>query len=71
MPVQAFLCKHKNKTVKVTVEFPEESDPEAEQEFISRFKGIYLEKVKNRFMQEKESALPCIPNNGKEEEGNG
>lgn len=70
MVVQSFLCKHKNKEVKVTVEFPVQSNPKAEQEFTSRLKEIYLEKVKNGSMQGKESALPCIPTNDKEEKGN-
>ena len=61
-----FLCKHKNQEVKVTVEFPEQSNPQAEQEFKSRLKEIYLEKVKLGSMQGKESALPCEPNENTE-----
>lgn len=61
-----FLCKHKNKEVKVTVEFPEQSNPRDEQEFKSRLKEIYLEKIKLGSMQGNESALSCQPNKGTE-----
>jgi len=49
---QQFLCRHKNKEVKVTVEFPKQSSPKAEQEFVCRLKEIYLEKVKIGSMHE-------------------
>lgn len=61
-----FLCKHKNKEVKVTVEFPEQSNPQADSEFTRRLKEIYLEKVKNGSMQGEESALSCQPNKNTE-----
>ena len=61
-----FLCKHKNKEVKVTVEFPEQSDSQTDLEFTRRLKEIYLEKVKNGSMQGKESALPCSPDKSME-----
>ena len=61
-----FLCKHKNKEVKVTVEFPEQSDLVAEREFKGRLKEIYLEKVRLGTMQGKESALSCTPNESTE-----
>ena len=53
-----FLCKYKNKEVKVTVEFPEQSSSKDELEFTRRLKEIYLEKVKNGSMQGRESVLP-------------
>ena len=68
---QQFLCRHKNKEVKVTVEFPEQSNPKAEQEFVCRLKEIYLEKVKIGSMQGKKSALSCTPTKDKEEQRNG
>ena len=58
MVTQQFLCKYKNKEVKVTVELPEQSNPQDEQEFTDILKNIYLEKVKIGAMQKKESALP-------------
>ena len=61
-----FLCKHKNKEVKVTVEFPEQSNSQADSEFTRRIKEIYLEKVKNGSMQGEESALSCPSNESKE-----
>ena len=66
MVTHQFLCRHNNKEVKVTVEFPEQSDLGAEQEFKSRLKEVYLEKVKLGSMQGKESALPCKPNESTE-----
>lgn len=63
---QSFLYKHNNKEVKVTVEFPEQSNPQADSEFTRRLKEIYLEKVKNGSMQGEESALSCQPNKNTE-----
>lgn len=37
--------KYQNRQVKVTLEFPGQPDQKAEQEFISRLKAIYLEKI--------------------------
>ena len=61
-----FLCKYKNKEVKVTVEFPGQSNSQDELEFTRRLKEIYLKKVKNGSMQGKESALSCTPNKNTE-----
>lgn len=55
MVIQSFRCRHKKKTVKVTVEFPVQSNPKAEQEFTDRLKEIYLEKIKNGLIQGKET----------------
>lgn len=38
---------HQNRQVMVTLEFPEQSDRKAEQEFISRLKAVYLEKIQH------------------------
>lgn len=43
---QSFLYKYRNKNVQVTVEFPEQSDTNAEQEFIKRLKELYLKKIR-------------------------
>ena len=48
------LFKYQNKQVTVTLEFPGQSDPEAEQELVSRLKTIYLEKLKTGAMQKGE-----------------
>lgn len=40
---QSFVIKHKGEEVNVTMEFPEQTDKTAEQEFISRLKAICLE----------------------------
>ena len=37
--------RRQDRQVKVTLEFPEQSDLKAEQEFISRLKALYLEKI--------------------------
>lgn len=58
-------CKCKN--LKITLEFPEQTDEAAEREFISRLKEIYLEKIKKGSMQEKDSALTFNPTNGEED----
>ena len=39
-----FTMPHGNRRINVTLEFPVQSDEEAEQEFISRLKMLYLEK---------------------------
>lgn len=64
MVTHQFLCKHKNKDVKVTVEFPEQSDLKEEKEFESRLKEIYLRKIESGFIKEKEPVLssPFIKN---------
>lgn len=60
-------CKCKCKKVKITLEFPEQTDEAAEQEFISRLKEIYLEKIKKGTMQKMDSALTFNPTDGKED----
>lgn len=40
------FLSHHNKQVKVTLEFPEKSDPKAERELTDNLKAIYLEKIK-------------------------
>lgn len=40
-----FTTMYRGKTVKVILEFPKQPDKEAEQEFISRLKEIYLSKI--------------------------
>ena len=53
MVTHQFLCKHKNKDVKV----PEQSDLKEEKEFESRLKEIYLRKIESGFIKEKEPVL--------------
>ena len=45
MVTRSIVLKHQNKEVKVTVEFPIQSDKVAEQEFIGRLKEMYLRKI--------------------------
>lgn len=52
---------YQNKEVHVILEFPTQSDPKAEQEFISRLKEIYLRKIENGAIQKKDSALESNP----------
>jgi len=61
---------HQNKQIQVILEFPEQSDQKAEQEFIARLKEIYLKKIENRAMQKEDSALPSPPIKHKEEKAN-
>ncbi len=58
---------HRNKQIQVILEFPEQSDQKAEQEFIARLKEIYLKKIKNGAMQKEDFALPFPPTKNKEE----
>ena len=51
MQKETFLTYQKKK-VHVVLEFPEQSDKGAEEEFVSRLKEIYLRKVKSRVQQE-------------------
>lgn len=74
--------KYQNRQIKVILEFPEQSDPKVEQEFISRLKAIYLEKMKHRYElrsdilmkigagQESGLALSSLAAKDKEENGN-
>lgn len=57
METMEFMVDYRKKEIKVTLEFPQNTDEQAEQEFISRLKEIYLRKIKFLSMQEKESAL--------------
>lgn len=41
--------RRQNRQVMVTLEFPEQSDLKAEQEFISRLKAVYLEKIQHAY----------------------
>jgi len=66
----SFICKHKNQEINVTVEFPIQSDGQAEQDFISRLKEIYLRKIEIESMQGGE-ALWCTSADGKENFENG
>ena len=54
-------------SVVVTLDFPEQSDAKAEQEFIGRLKEIYLRKIEIGAMQEKDSALESNPTLDKED----
>ncbi len=38
--------KHQNRRVKVTLEFPVQSDPDAERELVSGLRAIYSEKIR-------------------------
>ncbi len=57
---------HRNKTTNVILEFPEQSDQKAEQEFIARLKEIYLKKMENGAMQKEDFALPSPTTKEKE-----
>lgn len=60
---------HRNKQVQVTLEFPEQSDQKAEQEFIARLKEIHLRKIENGAMQKENLAL-LSPTTKEKEENN-
>lgn len=69
---------HQNKQVKVTLEFPEKSDPKAERELTDKLKAIYLEKIKrshdsllNEVRAIQKEALALQPPAAKDKEGNG
>ena len=51
---------YQNKQSKITLEFPEQLDTKAEQEFIDKLKNIYLKKIENGTMQEEYSALSFL-----------
>lgn len=51
----------KKRGIKVVLQFPEEVDPKAEEEFKCRLKEIYLRKIKFGSMQVEESALQSTP----------
>ncbi|MBO5337530.1 MAG: hypothetical protein J6A94_10425 [Lachnospiraceae bacterium] len=62
MDSQSLICKTYINGVQVTLEFPEQSDPKAEQEFMSRLKEIYLRKIEIGSRQDKDSALESNSN---------
>ena len=62
-----YVRNNGNQKVVVTLEFPEQSDKKAEQEFIGRLKEIYLRKLEIGAMQEKDSALESNSTLDKEE----
>lgn len=57
MDSYSYTTTHKNKKVNVTIEFPKQTDQKEEQEFITRLKELYLEKIKNGSCISGESAL--------------
>lgn len=59
--------KYQNKQVQVTLEFPEQSDQQAEQEFIVRLKEIYLRKIENGAIQKENLALSSPTTKEKED----
>ncbi len=68
-PIDYKVClsmTHRNKQIQVILEFPEQSDQKAEQEFIARLKEIYLKKMENGAMQKEDFALPSSTTKEKE-----
>lgn len=61
------ICSKKYKKVKITLEFPEQANETAEQEFIGRLKEIYLEKIKKRSVRETDLTLTFNPTSDKED----
>lgn len=55
---------YQNRDIKVVLEFPAESNPRAEQEFMDFLKELYLQKIKPGSMQKATQALesPSIEN---------
>lgn len=49
---------YQNRQVQVTLAFPEQTDTKAEQDFVSRLKMVYLEKIKTGAWQKENLALP-------------
>ncbi len=70
MSSHSFMCKYKNQKINVTLEFPMQSDREAEQDFTNRLKEIYLRKIEIGSRQRGE-AMWCITAGDKESLGNG
>lgn len=60
MELAEFVCGYKGKEVKVVLEFPTDTNEKAERVFIDTLKNVYLEKVKIRSIQKKESALSSV-----------
>lgn len=52
-----YVREQGSQKVVVHLEFPKQSDKEAEDEFISRIKEIYLRKIKKEIGQGEETAL--------------
>lgn len=52
-----YSLKYQNRQVQVTLTFPEQTDTKAEQEFVSRLKTIYLEKIITGAWQTNDLAL--------------
>lgn len=66
-----FNTSYRNKNVTVHLEFPEQQNEKAAEDFISRLKNIYLKKIESKTMQLRESALQCISTNEKEDKNHG
>ena len=49
---------YQNRQVQITLAFPEQTDTKAEQDFVSRLKMVYLEKIKTGACQKENLALP-------------
>lgn len=61
---------YQNRQVQVTLAFPEQTDTKAEQDFVSRLKTMYLEKIKTGACQKKDLALSSPTTNEKEGDKN-
>ncbi len=59
--------KKGNKEVKITIEFPEESNLKSEEQLIKILKEIYIEKIKIASMQKIETALAYSKSNLEED----
>lgn len=64
---------YQNRQVQVTLAFPEQTDTKAEQDFVSRLKMVYLEKIKTEACQRRiwRYHLPPRRKRTKEKEENG
>ena len=71
MDSYSYTTTHKNKQVNVILEFPKQTDHKAEQEFISRLKELYLEKIKLGACTSGKSALSSLKIKETEDSGNG
>ena len=65
--VEINTVKKGNKEVKVTIEFPEESNLKSEEQLIKILKEIYMEKIKTASMQKMETALAYSKSNLEED----
>mgnify|MGYP003312612134 CR=1 FL=1 len=66
-----FTKSYRNKNVTIHLEFSEQSNQKAADDFFSRLKELYMKKVENRSMQLKESALQCMSTKEKEDRNDG